>query len=203
LPFTFGSTPLPNTFGGGFGFSNAATPLMNQGVGIQNLAPGATQGTTVSPLATQNSQMQSGMIPPNVAVFPNTSAYPNFGAVGPFGFGGGVAVIPIGGATAGNQSGQQQLPLEATMTSTAPANSVEAYLEVQLPESAELYVQGQRVDQGGRDRLVTTPPLSGPTQVEVRAEWHDRGQDLTAIQPVTLNPGDYKSLIIISGTPTK
>lgn len=87
----------------------------------------------------------------------------------------------------------QPVPAEAALAPTA-ANA--ATVRIQVPEGAEVWVEKQKLDQVGPERIFTTPALSSEQTeiVSVRAKWHEAGREVEQFRAVGVRAGQTASV---------
>jgi len=77
---------------------------------------------------------------------------------------------------------------------TAPTTPPEpvAYLEVQVPNGAQIWLEGSKTKQTGTTRLFVSPPLNAGEEYtyEVRARWTQDGREVEQTQRVAVHAGD-------------
>jgi uncharacterized protein (TIGR03000 family) len=72
-----------------------------------------------------------------------------------------------------------------------PQNEMHAYLEVRLPPSASVTIEGERTTQRGPRRLFVSPPVeSGHNYVyDLTARWMEDGREVVRTEKVHVRPG--------------
>jgi len=130
----------------------------------------------------------------------------------PYG-GGAIGGGAIGGSTGGSQSstgngGYANLANSAAFSSVASAGQTPmgpASINISVPSSADVYVDGQKLNQGGATRQFITPALaqSQAQMFRIRAIWKQDGKDYYADEQVVVTPGDRKGVMILGGRPMK
>jgi uncharacterized protein (TIGR03000 family) len=93
-------------------------------------------------------------------------------------------------------------------TATGPAATVPpvllsappqtASLDVRLPASATLYIQGQKTNQTGRERSFTTPPLEEgqPYRYNLKAVWSENGRVHEVERHVIVRAGGHALVLL-------
>lgn len=76
-----------------------------------------------------------------------------------------------------------------------------AYLDVKVPEDAQVWLEGKPTRQTGSDRLYVSPPLEpGPTfTYEIRARWLENGHAIEQTQSVDVRAGSRVSVQFPAG----
>jgi uncharacterized protein (TIGR03000 family) len=70
-----------------------------------------------------------------------------------------------------------------------------AYLVVETPLQADVWLEGVKSKQTGTTRLFVSPPLTpGQYAYEVRARWTEDGREVEQKQEVTVQPGDRRTV---------
>ena len=85
----------------------------------------------------------------------------------------------------------------SVMLLTRSGSRPTAYIDISLPASAELYVEGVRTGQAGRRfRRFVSPPLASGQQYayNVRATWTVNGHQVTQRRRVSVRAGDWVEL---------
>jgi uncharacterized protein (TIGR03000 family) len=72
-----------------------------------------------------------------------------------------------------------------------PQNEMHAYLEVRLPPSATVTIEGERTTQSGTRRLFVSPPVEpGHRYVyDLTARWMEDGREVVRTEQVHVSPG--------------
>ncbi len=75
---------------------------------------------------------------------------------------------------------------------TTQRNPNMAYIRVRVPADAEVFFDGQRVQQSGTDRLFVSPQLERGYKYtyEVKARWTQNGQQVERTRTVSVRPGE-------------
>jgi uncharacterized protein (TIGR03000 family) len=175
-PFSFGSANLPANFGGGFGTITTGIGVLPSNGFLPSIAPSATNG---------------------LAGLRNTPQ------VAPFATGG----MPLGtfGTPTGTTGVQGVSPFATgAQRFNTGAVGVPAFLQIDVPANAQLFVQGVRINQGGPVRQFVTPNLpAGSTEgLTVHAVWTQNGREVSATQQVFVNPGEQIGITLMNGVPT-
>src|SRR5207245_605436 len=78
-----------------------------------------------------------------------------------------------------------------------------AYLEVQVPDGAQIWLEGAKTKQTGTTRLFVSPALNPGEEYtyEVRARWTRDGREVEQTQQVAVHAGDRLHLAF-PATPT-
>lgn len=136
-----------------------------------------------------------------------------------YGYGGGVAIVS--GIYGYGDSPVSYPPPAATVTlarSEAPeppppppahfvnvpnvaAHGNRAFIDVQVPRDAELWIQGIRMQQTGATRRFTSPELD-PARTftyDIKASWRENGREMTASRQLSVRAGDQVSITLLSG----
>jgi uncharacterized protein (TIGR03000 family) len=89
-----------------------------------------------------------------------------------------------------------QLPRTTTITTELPAgvraSGTSAVININVPQSAELRIQGRKMTMTGGERQFVSPPLD-PGQrysYNVTATWNENGKPITQTQRVIVRAGD-------------
>ena len=71
-----------------------------------------------------------------------------------------------------------------------------AHLTVNVPEDAEVWVEGWKSSATGVTRRISSPPLTPGKRYtyDVRARWQEDGHEVTQEQKVAITAGDHASL---------
>jgi uncharacterized protein (TIGR03000 family) len=90
-------------------------------------------------------------------------------------------------------------PIHPHLTSS-PGGNV-AYLAVQVPADAEVWLEGTKTRQSGASRLFVSPPLQagGHYAYSVRARWTEDGRETEQTQEVVIRPGERASVRFPTG----
>jgi len=78
-----------------------------------------------------------------------------------------------------------------------------ALIDIRVPAEAEVFIQGQRLNQGGPLRRFLSPTLdpSSAQSYEIQAVWTQDGRKVGTSQRVFVQAGDHKSVLFLSGDP--
>ncbi|HEV3255482.1 MAG TPA: TIGR03000 domain-containing protein [Gemmataceae bacterium] len=73
-----------------------------------------------------------------------------------------------------------------------PAREPVAYLEVQVPADAQIWLEGAKTKQTGTSRLFVSPSLNAGEEYtyEVRVRWTQDGREVEQVQQVAVHAGD-------------
>jgi uncharacterized protein (TIGR03000 family) len=75
-----------------------------------------------------------------------------------------------------------------------------ALLDVNVPDEAEVYIQGTKMKQQGPERRYVSPTLE-PGRVytyNVKALWYDNGEDVKVERQILVRAGDQKSITFLA-----
>jgi uncharacterized protein (TIGR03000 family) len=77
----------------------------------------------------------------------------------------------------------------------APAEPI-AYLDVQVPENAEVWIDDTKTQQSGAARVFVTPPLAGDGifTYEIKARWDENGKPMEQTQVIVVQSGKRVSV---------
>jgi len=115
----------------------------------------------------------------------------------PLGFGGSAGIsanyLDLGNNTYQNTQNYNS-PNAQNMTPPAPPQPFPAIVTVRAPNSAEVWVQDQKLEQNGEDRKFISPalPANRTVSYNVRASWYEDGETVTATQQIQVKAGDQK-----------
>lgn len=137
----------------------------------------------------------------------------NPGFVNPGFFGFGYGYMPYTPYNVQRIEIVQQPPPEPAEPPTMPARSIlpptsapvndippnRAVVSFQVPEDSELWVEGQQMDQTGRNRTFQTPTLMpGRDYVyEVIVRWEQSGEQREWKREIIVTPGEEKSVLVL------
>lgn len=96
-------------------------------------------------------------------------------------------------------------PVPATLPQPVPASvsTTSGTIKLQVPPTAEVWVEKQRVEQGGAERVYQTPPLM-PGKMEVlsiRARWVEGGREVERFRVVGLRAGETAKVTFSTAVP--
>jgi uncharacterized protein (TIGR03000 family) len=79
-----------------------------------------------------------------------------------------------------------------------------ARLDIRVPATAVVQVQGRTLDQDGATRRFQTPPIA-PNQSRrytIQAVWTENGHEVSASREVTVQAGDRQSILFMAASPS-
>ncbi len=104
---------------------------------------------------------------------------------------------PVPGVLAPIQSPHlQPVPVEAQATAQAPAllpaPTTSATIKIHVPPAAEVWIEKEKLQQTGSDRVTQTAPLAPGKMhiIAVRAKWKENGRDFDQIRVVGVRAGE-------------
>ena len=133
---------------------------------------------------------------------------------GGYGYGGGSSVVvvqqpvvvyqpPPGYVMTPAPPGSDPAKLPPPAQLLPPPDPGVAYIDLNLPDNAELWVQGVKMTQTGTSRRFVTPTLSSgyDYSYELRIVYKENGKDVTLVRHISVRAGDRKSLMVIAQPP--
>jgi uncharacterized protein (TIGR03000 family) len=84
------------------------------------------------------------------------------------------------------------------------AGDSSARLDIRVPATAVVQVQGRTLDQDGATRRFQTPPIA-PNQSRrytIQAVWTENGHEVSAIRQVSVQAGDRQSILFMASAPS-
>lgn len=94
-------------------------------------------------------------------------------------------------------------PVPTTLPAPVPTASLSGTIKLHVPETAEVWVEKEKLTQAGAERVYRTPPLTpGKMQIlNVRAKWLEGGREVEQFRVVGVKSGETAKLTFGSTQP--